>query len=391
MKIALFGGSFNPPHLGHVEAARSVVESIKPDRLLIMPTCVSPHKAMADDTPPPAQRLELCRLAFADIPNAEVSDLEIRRQGKSYTVDTLNTLRELYPHDELVLIMGTDMILTLEEWKQPQEVMRLAEIVVLLRGVDEDEQVRSHIAYLQKTYGARVTLLETGVYPATSTEIRDKLKQAEGRRLLNDAEYEYIVKHRLYGAKADLDWIRVKAHAMLNPKRVPHVIGVEQEAVRLAKRWGEDVYNAAAAGILHDVTKKLTQDEQLILCDKYGIIVDTSEPGIDKTLHQVTGAAVAEHEFGACSAICDAIRWHTTGKPDMTTLEKIIYLADYIEPNRNFDGVERIRALSYENLDAAMENGLRMTMEELHSKNAPILPISRRAYDWFKTRREGLY
>lgn len=391
MKIALFGGSFNPPHLGHVEVARSVAEAIKPDCLLIMPTCVSPHKAMAEDTPLPEQRLDLCRLAFADVPNVEVSDLEIRRQGKSYTIDTLNALHEQHPNDELVLIMGTDMILTLEEWKLPQEVMRLAEIVVLQRGVDEDEQVRSHIAYLQKTYGARVTLLETSVYPATSTEIRQKLKEADGRDLLNDAEYAYIVKHHLYGAKANLDWLREKAHGMLNPRRIPHVIGCEQEAVRLAHRWGEDVYNAAAAGILHDITKKLTEDEQLILCDKYGIIVDTSEPGIDKTLHQMTGAAVAEHEFGACPAICDAIRWHTTGKPDMTTLEKIIYLADYIEPNRNFDGVEQIRALSYENLDEAMENGLRMTMEELHSKNAPILPISRSAYDWFKTRREGLY
>lgn len=391
MKIVLFGGSFNPPHLGHVEAARSIVKCLRPDRLLIMPTYESPHKVMAEGSPPPEIRMELCRLAFGSIPEAEVSDLEIRREGRSYTADTLLELHAMHPEDELVLTMGTDMILSLERWSRPEIIMELAEIAVLLRGVDEDVQVRSHIEYLRSTYGARITLLETGIHPAASTDVRDELKRASGRQQLAEPVYEYIIRNRLYGARAELDWLRVKAHAMLKPKRIPHVIGCEQEAVRLAKRWGEDEYNAAAAGILHDITKKLSVQEQLILCDKYGIIIDMSVPGTDKTLHQITGAAVAYNEFGVCEEIRDAIRWHTTGKPDMTALEKIIYLADYIEPNRFFDGVEHIRALSYQSLDAAMEDGLRMTMEDLQSKDAPILEVSRSAYDWFKMRREGLH
>ena len=389
MKIALFGGSFNPPHLGHVEAARSVVDCVKPDRLLIMPTFVSPHKVMADDTPAPEVRAELCKIAFSNIPEAEVSDLEMRREGKSYTADTLTQLKEMYPDDELVLIMGTDMILSLENWYRPDTIMALAEIAVLLRGVDEDADVLAHIHYLRETYGARITLLETGIYPAASTDVRKALKHAGGRQLLDDAVYEYIIKNRCYGAKADLDWLREKSHALHMPKRIPHVIGCEEEAVRLSQRWGENAYDAAAAGILHDVTKKLTVEEQLLLCDKYDIIIDMSVAGTDKTLHQITGAAVAYHEFGVSEKIRDAIRWHTTGKPDMATLEKIIYLADYIEPNRRFDGVERIRALSYENLDAAMEDGLRMTMEDLSERGAPILEISRSAYEWFRLRREG--
>lgn len=389
MKIALFGGSFNPPHLGHVEAARSVVSCLHPDRLLIMPTCVSPHKVMAEDTPPPDVRKTLCELAFREIPEAEVSDLEMRRTGKSFTADTLAELKGMYPEDELVLIMGTDMILSLETWSRAETVMQLAEIAVLLRGVDEDAAVRSHIAHLRETYGARVTLLETGVYPAASTDVRDTLKQAGGSALLSEPVYEYIIRNRLYGARAELDWLRVKGHAMLKPKRIPHVQGCEEEAVRLAAHWGEDTYDAAAAGILHDITKRLTVEEQLILCDKYDIMIDMSVAGADKTLHQITGAAVAYHEFGVSERIRDAIRWHTTGKPDMTVLEKIIYLADYIEPNRCFDGVERIRKLSYESLDAAMEDGLRMTMEDLTERGNPILEISAQAYEWFKTRREG--
>ncbi|MBQ3010087.1 MAG: bis(5'-nucleosyl)-tetraphosphatase (symmetrical) YqeK, partial [Oscillospiraceae bacterium] len=298
-------------------------------------------------------------------------------------------LRELYPNDEFVLIMGTDMILSLESWSRPETIMALAEIAVLLRGVDEDADVLAHIQHLRKTYNARITLLETGIYPAASTDVRQALKEASGKQLLDDSVYEYIIRNRCYGAKAELTWLREKGHAMLKPKRIPHVMGCEQEAVRLAKRWGEDEYDAAAAGILHDITKKLSVEEQLILCDKYDIIIDMSVAGTDKTLHQITGAAVAYNEFGVSEKIRDAIRWHTTGKPDMTDLEKIIYLADYIEPNRCFDGVERIRALSYENLDAAMEDGLRMTMEDLTARGAPILDISRSAYEWFRKRREG--
>ena len=210
MKIALFGGSFNPPHLGHVEAARSVVRCIRPDKLLIMPTYVSPHKVMGADTPSPEVRLELCRLAFGDIPEAEVSDLEMRREGRSYTADTLMELKKLYPEDELVFIMGTDMILSLETWSRPEVVMELADIAVLLRGVEEDERVRAHIDYLRETYGARITLLEAGVYPAASTDVREALKQADGRQLLAEPVYEYIVRNRLYGARAQLDWLREK-------------------------------------------------------------------------------------------------------------------------------------------------------------------------------------
>ena len=391
MKIAMFGGSFNPPHMGHVEAARSVIASIHPDRLLIMPTCVSPHKAMAGDTPPPEKRLELCRLAFAGLPEAEVSDLEMRRAGKSYTVDTLQQLKELYPDAELTLVMGTDMILSLESWKDPETIMQLAQIAVLLREDGEKDAVLKQIDHLQTVYDAKVQLLEAAVYPATSTEIRAELKQAEKPAELGEEEYAYIVKHLLYGARAELCSLREKGLAMLKPNRVKHVLGVEQEAVKLAKRWGEDEYMAAAAGILHDCTKKLTTDEQLNLCKKYGIILDTFEEGFEKALHQMTGAAVAEHEFGACKAICEAIRWHTTAKPEMTTLEKVVYLADYIEPNRDFEGVDRMRVISYQDLDLAMEEGLRMTMEDLRSKHAHVLEESQRAYDWFKSRREGLY
>lgn len=389
MKIAVYGGTFNPPHAGHMQAVRSVSDCLRPDKILVIPTNLAPHKQMSPDTPTPEERLELCRLAFRDIPGAEVSDLEMRRTGKSYTSDTILELRKQYPEDELVFVMGTDMILSLETWHEPEIIMKNAAIAVLLRGEAEDGQVAEHIRYLKEKYGADITLLNAPVLPAASTDIREELKQGRGWELLDEAVYARIVKNRDYGARAALDWLRERAVELLAPKRVPHVMGCAEEAVRLAARWGADPYDAGAAGLLHDITKKLTVDEQLLLCDKYGIIINMSVPGTEKTLHQITGAAMAWHEFGVSPAIRDAIRWHTTGKPDMTTLEKIIYLADYIEPTRNFDGVEPLRQLCYEDLDAAMELGLRMTMDDLASKGLPVLEVSGQAYLWFHNRREG--
>ena len=94
-----------------------------------------------------------------------------------------------------------------------------------------------------------------------------------------------------------------------------------------------------------------------------------------KLLHSKTGAAIARWEYGMPERVCDAICWHTTGKPDMTTLEKILYIADYMEPTRDFDGVERLRALVYEDLDAAVRLGLEMSVEDLTAGACRSIPI----------------
>ena len=140
---------------------------------------------------------------------------------------------------------------------------------------------------------------------------------------------------------------------------------------------------AATAGILHDITKKLDHQEQLNLCEKYGIICDNAERSNPKLLHAKTGAVLAKDLFGVSDEICEAIRWHTTGKPDMTMLEKIIYLADYIEPIRDFPGVEKLRELCYEDLNAAMALGLKMSLEEIRSHGTEPYKDTSEAYQWY--------
>ena len=385
MRIAIYGGSFNPPHLGHVAAASAAMEALKPDRLLIIPTNTPPHKALEENSPSPAERLKLCRLAFGDIPGAEVSDMEIRRKGKSYSADTVAALQKEYPGAEICLVMGTDMFLTFRYWNRWQAILEACTLAVMSREEDDREAIARFKAELETENGARVLLIPHRPLPMSSTEIRERLRHRRGAEELPGAVYERVIRKKLYGARAELSWLRQMVRPCLRDERVPHVDGVESTAVRLAERWGEDPDDAAEAGILHDVTKAQGKEKQLKLCKKYGIMLETAEIENPALLHALTGAALAKERFGSTDEICSAIRWHTTGRPGMTTLEKIVYLADYIEPTRDFEGLEELRALSFENLDGAMRLGLEMSIEDLRQRGRPVFHDTLDAYEWYKT------
>ena len=384
MRIAIFGGSFNPPHKGHLHSAVAAAKQIQPDQFLVIPDNLPPHKELAAGSPTTQQRIELCRLNFAGVPKSEVSDMEIVRGGRSYTADTIRDLRAKYPDAELYLLMGTDMFLTLDQWREPDYILGNCVIAPFQRSAEELDDIERKRAALQEKYGAKVEIVAAPPHPAASTQVREQLQRRSGRELLTDAVYGYIVKHRLYGVRVDFTWLRLKGEAMLKPKRVPHVRGCEEEAVRLAKRWGADPEQAAEAAILHDCTKRLPLPEQLNLCRKYGIVPDTLEGGSEKLLHAKTGAAIAEQEFGAAPEVAEAIRWHTTGRAGMSLLEKIVYMADYIEPNRSFPGVEELRRLAYEDLDGAMRLGFEMSIEDVRSYGNTVHQDTLAALEYFQ-------
>lgn len=166
---------------------------------------------------------------------------------------------------------------------------------------------------------------------------------------------------------------------LLKPNRVAHVLGCRQAAVELARLWGADETDAARAALLHDITKALDGPLQLTLCRQYGIILDKFSTQNPKTLHALTGSLVADRIFGENPAVVSAIESHTTGKADMTLLEKIIYVADYMEPNRDFDGVQTLRELAHIDIDKAMILGLTMTLDMLRQQGREISPRSQEA------------
>ena len=395
MKIGIYGGTFNPPHLGHLTAARAVFDMLGLDQLLLIPAGMPPHKAMPSGSPTADQRLEMTRLAAEQLglgQRVQTLDMELRREGKSYTADTLEILKQQYPEDELWLLMGTDMFLTLQAWHCPEKILSLAGIAAFGRTeADTEELFAVQREYLSKTYpGARIfTLTIPGVVDISSTELREKLVKGTGEQYLSPAVYGYILRHGLYNTGADLKnltlpQLRAVALSYLKNKRIPHVLGTEQEAVRLAERYGADVEKARVAALLHDCTKKLNMEEQLALCEQYGIELDALEQKALKLLHTKTGAEIARDVFGADDEIYRAIWWHTTGHANMTLLEKIIYLADYMEPTRDFPGVEDLRKACYEDLDKGLLLGLEMSIEEMTAMGNPVHHATVEARDALK-------
>ena len=395
MKIGVYGGTFNPPHLGHVTAARAVFELLKLDLLLLVPDGQPPHKMLPPGSPSPEQRLEMTRLAGEQLGLGErvrTLDLELKREGRSYTAETLRQLHQQYPEDELCLLMGTDLFLTLQAWREPGEILSLAGIAAFGRTEEDTEELFSvQRDYLYRTYPqARIfTLTIPGVVDVSSTELRTMLARGEGGNLLPPAVYGYILREGLYDTRADLKHLPLRtlrpvALSYLKHKRIPHVLGTEQEAIRLAERYGADVEKARVAALLHDCTKRLDMEEQLALCRQYGIRLDALEQQALKLLHAKTGAAIARDVFGVDDEIYRAIWWHTTGHAGMTLLEKIMYLADYIEPSRDFPGVDKLRAVCYKDLDEGLLMGLEMTIEEMTSMGNPVHHATIEARDALK-------
>ena len=193
--IAVYGGTFSPPHVGHIRAAESFFRTVAPDRFLIVPSAIPPHKAPvsgADDE----DRLTMCRLAFASIPSAEVSDMEILRQGKSYTVETLRTLA--VPGTRLILLVGTDMLLTLDTWYSFEELFRLAEIAYVRRESDPGTAAllkEKERCYVEK-YGARICALSADVTEISSTELRRRITSGESLEGYLLPEVEAYIKAR---------------------------------------------------------------------------------------------------------------------------------------------------------------------------------------------------
>ena len=399
MKLGIYGGTFNPPHLGHLTSAQAAMDVLGLDHLQFVPAAEPPHKQLPQGSPSPEARLAMVELAADSLllpDRIGVSAIELSRPGKSYTADTLEQLHAQHPEAELWLMMGTDMFLTLQHWREPERITRLAGVCTFARTQsDSGEALAIQADYLQKTFGARTCVLQLPhIVDVSSTQLRELLAKGEGQEYLPPAVYGYIIRHGLYGVHYDLKnlpdrELRACACSMIRAKRIAHVQGTEEEAVRLAQRWGADEEKARRGAILHDCTKYLTMEEQLQLCRKYGIVLDDLEQQAVKLLHAKTGACVARDVYGVSDDVYEAIFWHTTGKADMTLLEKILYIADYMEPNRDFPGVERLRTLAYQDLDQAVLAGCEMSIQEMKDRGLPVHPNTVRAREWLRSKSSG--
>ena len=386
-RVGIYGGTFNPPHIGHMEAARCAVDALRLDRLLLLPDRDTPYKPMPQGSASGQQRLEMLEFAAAGMEKVQLCTMAVNSDTHLYTYEAVERLREQYPDARLYLIMGADMLEKFLQWREPRRILPHVTLACLWRGgkgeKDRVEQAKQEL----EAAGARVELIRNPVIDISSTQIRRMLVFRCAGPFLPKGVEDYILENGLYETGRDLKNLPMEeleqvVIRLLNPNRVAHVLGCRDTAADLARHWGADVTDAARAGLLHDITKAIDGPLQLTLCNEYGTMLDDFSRRYPKTLHALTGSLVAERVFGENEAVVSAIRSHTTGKANMNTLEKIIYVADYMEPCRNFPGVERLRELAYSDLDAALKCGLEMTLEHLARQGNEVSPESRDALAW---------
>lgn len=198
MRVGLFGGSFNPIHRGHIHLAQSVCESLHLDRVVLIPSKRSPHKSN-DEYVSDEHRLNMCKLAVRDYPNFTVSNFEILNDGISYTIYTVRHFRELYPDDSLYLLIGSDMLLSFDTWKDYREIIDTVTLVAVSRQLGDYESLLAKAELLHQQCNARVVVLNVPPIEVSSTEVRKNIGFAKDYSCnLDEKVVQYIKSNGLY-------------------------------------------------------------------------------------------------------------------------------------------------------------------------------------------------
>lgn len=391
MRIGVYGGTFNPIHRGHVQLALSFLKALSLDKVLVIPANTPPHKRAAWLLPGEA-RLNLCRLACEKHPELEVSDLELRRSGNSYTVDTLRELSRQYPGAEFFLIVGSDMFLTMESWRESEEIFRMCRICTGARREGELSVLHEKGRELERL-GAQCVVLDLPVFDISSTELRRAVGFGADKRMLvrwiPTAAAEEILRQGYYAQEPETDeqylkclgWIR----ETLGEYRLFHSRCVAQAAQELAERYfpqSLDSHKAKLAGLLHDICKDMPKEEQCRWMEYYGPVSDPLILHSPSLWHGFAGASYLRKKHGVSDEdFLNAVRYHTTARKDMSQLEQVVYLADYISMDRDYPDVEKMRAACRDSVLAGMRYSLRYTLGMLSGSGRVINRDTWEAYN----------
>ena len=362
-RFALIGGTFDPFHNGHRRLIEVVLGSGQIDRIILMVAGQQPHKTRVKVSAA-SYRYEMAARGVADLEQVVVSDLEIKRAGRSFTIDTLDALQQLLdPDDDLTLVYGSDVLFDLPSWRQPDVILARYPLLIAVRGGMTLAVAKTQADALRQAYQARITFLEAPMLELSATQVRETMvRHQPSDDLIPERVAALIARHDLYGYDDELtaldpgiwqilsDYER-QVRPFLNTKRLLHSLNVMRYAMHLAMRHQLDVLQAGVAGLLHDCAKcleahtvlhyaRLAGDPQLL------------EPAL---AHGPAGAYLARQELGVTDpAVLRAIHFHTTGCGDMTPLDLLIYVADKVEPARTYNNLEGIREAAETDLELAM-------------------------------------
>lgn len=479
-RIGIMGGTFNPIHNGHLNIIRQAREQFGLDEVWLMPTGESPHKGITDSLER-YDRLHMCQLAVQGMRGVKVSDLEIRRSGKSYTYLSLKELRQRFSDDSFYYIIGEDSLDLFFSWVHPERICAMATILIACRSPEETlhaitvsqqisrdqavaltrrvereteaatgtqdsfagtksqaglshgtepaktpkssgtgssqsessrtgkiqlrslqvesfqveesrlrrKDLQKKIKRLSDTYQGSFHILDCGQMDISSTQIRRMVAEKEDISAYTPSKVvDYIRTHALYQNVTGYDIVAIEKslQGLLSPHRYAHTLGVMHTACALSMAHSYPMTRAQIAGLLHDCAKYLSNDQLIEIAKKRGLSISPGEEKAPQLLHAKVGALFAEEIYGVQDpAVLRAIRLHTTGSPAMGLLDKIIFVADYIEPGRDrAPHLSDIRQLAFYDLDLAVTLILEDTIAFLEASGAEIDVSSRQTLDSYR-------
>ena len=469
-RIGIMGGTFNPIHNGHLNIIRQAREQFGLDEVWLMPTGESPHKGITDSLGR-YDRLHMCQLAVQGMRGVKVSDLEIRRSGKSYTYLSLKELRQRFSDDSFYYIIGEDSLDLFFSWVHPERICAMATILIACRSPEETlhaitvsqqisrdqaaaltrrveketgaatgtqdsfagtkskaglshgagpskapkssktrkiqsrslqvenfqveesrlrrKDLQEKIKRLSDTYQGSFHILDCGQMDISSTQIRRMVAEKEDISAYTPSKVvDYIRTHALYQNVTGYDIVAIEKslQGLLSPHRYAHTLGVMHTACALSMAHSYPMTRAQIAGLLHDCAKYLSNDQLIEIAKKRGLLISPGEEKAPQLLHAKVGALFAEEIYGVQDpAVLRAIRLHTTGSPAMGLLDKIIFVADYIEPGRDrAPHLSDIRQLAFYDLDLAVTLILEDTIAFLEASGAEIDVSSRQTLDSYR-------
>lgn len=386
MKIGIFGGTFDPVHNEHINICMSAYKEFKLDKVLVIPSGMPPHK-LSNLTALKSDRYNMAKLAFEGIDkNIEILSYEIEKDRPCYTFLTMQYLKHEYPSDEFFLILGADSLIDFKKWRYPEKILSYSRLIVCGR---EGYNIYARlIEKIEREYKTSICRCSYTGAKLSSSSIKVFLEFGfDCKDVLNNKVLEYIKNNNLYH---NYSFYIDKLNEMLSEKRYFHTVYTVIEALKLAKEVGCDEEKTFLAAALHDCTKKLTYEK----LREYGFVLKTNVP--EPIVHSISGSFMARVLFNVKDRdILNAIRFHTTGRPKMSNLEKVIYVADCIEQTRDYDGVDILRKKVYDNFNRGFLACMEATIQQLKLKEnrEEVSNMTLKAYEYYtenKNRMENL-
>lgn len=379
MEVLIFGGSFDPPHLGHLELLKEAVRHRRPDVVYLLPSHQTPLKGPA--SAPPGDRIRMIEAALGVLPptfreRVRIDKFELLRKRKTYTFESVAEIRRRHPKADLFLLIGTDCLRSFKRWRRWQKVAKEAKLLVgkrsgFLTGLDP---TGLHVEWLP------------GLFPSiSSTEVRRRIAVGDDPSdEVPEAVLRYADKRGLYGRDMHR-WLRSK----LGRERYAHTLAVARLAQDLAGAYRLDVDAARTAGLLHDAGRSIPVSGLTAYVRRHRLRV----PHKDETarrqpllFHPFASAHLARVRFGVRDTqVLKAITHHTLGAVGMGPLEKVLYVADVASEDRSFREAGAVRTLAYEDIDAAMKEAARVKLSYVLASGFWIHPTGIRFWNELQT------